>query len=1023
MHPERWKKVDDLLQRALRLPLDERRAFLRRESGGDVALQDEVESLLSSHEQAGSFLEQPAVQVAAQAMAHAAESQAPPVHDGQIVSHYRVLQKLGGGGMGVVYKAKDMELGRFVALKFLPSEYAHDPQALDRFRREARAASALNHPNICTIYEIGSHEQRPFIAMEFLDGITLKYRIAGQPVPLDLLLPLAVEIADALDAAHCGDIVHRDIKPANLFVTVRGHAKVLDFGLAKVMEPRVSANAATADERLTRPGIAMGTLGYMSPEQVRAMELDARTDLFSFGAVLYEMATGSAAFRGNSDAEIIDTILNRRPAQSVRLNPDIPAELEHVIDKALEKDRNLRYQHASEMRADLQRLKRDSDALRLQNPPRPPSRRNLRTLVFAGAALLAIAVAALLFLHFRSGPAKITSPAKLTNKDTLVLADFTNTTGDPVFDGTLRQGLSVQLEQSPFLSIISDPKIQQTLRQMSQPAEAKLTPAIAREICQRTSSAAVLDGSIAQIGAQYLLTLKAVNCASGESLASTEAQASDKSHVLEALGKTASEIRSKLGESLSTVQKFDTPLEQATTPSLEALQAYTLGRRAMVVQDNFPAAKPFFQRAVSLDPNFALAHAALGSVYFNLGESTAASEHIRSAYELRARASDWERYYIESTYYDYLIGDLEKAQQIYEVASQTYPRNPSASIRQVGLYEKLGQPDGALAAAREAVRRDPSRAVSYNDLVRAYISTNHLQEARVAAEEAPAKGLDSSNIHLNLYLLAFLENNPAAMAREAEWAVGKAAVEDTMLAMEADTAAYSGELEKSRGFSRRAVAAAMRTEERERAAACEVKTALREALFGNRTEARQRANSALKLSTGRDVQYGAALAFALAGDTTRAQALADDLARRFPSDTIVQYNYLPTLHAQLALSNNEAPKAIELLQAAAPYELGAPGTVFVPALYPVHVRGEAYLAAGQGAEAAREFQKIIGHRELVINDPIGALAHFQLGRAYGLAGDKTKAKSAYQDFLALWKNADPDIPILKEAKAEYAKLQ
>jgi eukaryotic-like serine/threonine-protein kinase len=610
----------------------------------------------------------------------------------------------------------------------------------------------------------------------------------------------------------------------------------------------------------------------------------------------------------------------------------------------------------------------------------------------------------------------------LTDKDTIVIADFTNTTGDTVFDDTLKQALAVDLGQSPFLNILSEEKARQTLRQMTRSPGERLTQDLAREVCQRAGSKAYLAGSIAALGTQYVIGLEALNCSSGDVLAREQVTAAGKEQVLPMLGQTAAKLRSEVGESLNSVQKFDVPLEQATTNSLEALKNLALGTKTQG-ERGAAEAIPFYKRAIELDPNFAVAYASLGGSYHNLGEPSLAAENTRKAYELRERVTERERFYITSRYYEYVIGDLEKARQSYELWAQTYPRDvvPAGNLNVICDY--LGQYDKALAQSRESYRLVPD-GLSYSNLVNAYLFLNRLEEARTTAEEAQTKNLDSPYLRVNLYALAFLQNDAAGMAQQVAWAAGKSGVEDALLEDEADTAAYSGRLAKARGFSRQAVASAERAEEKETAAGYEADAAVRDALFGNEAEARQRAAAVLALSTGRDVQYGAALALALAGDAHRAQALADDLGKRFPEDTIVQFNYQPTIHAQFALERNDTSRAIEALQAATPYELGLPGTgSFTPGLYPVYVRGDAYLAGHQGIEAAAEFQKILGHRGVVQNGSIGALAHLGLGRAYVLQGDTGKASAAYQDFLTLWQDADPDIPILVVAKSEYAKLR
>lgn len=627
--------------------------------------------------------------------------------------------------------------------------------------------------------------------------------------------------------------------------------------------------------------------------------------------------------------------------------------------------------------------------------------------------LVAVAVGAYrLFVHRR--------PPVLTEKDTVVLADFTNSTGDPVFDGTLRQGLAIQLEQSPFLSLISDQRIRQTLRLMGQPPDARLTSQIAYDLCQRTQSAAYLTGSIASLGSQYVLGLKAVSCATGDLLAEEQETANGKEGIIGALDKAASKLRERLGESLSTVGKFDTPLEQATTPSLEALQAYTLGRKTQVGRDEFAAAIPFYQRAIRFDPNFAIAYAALGSTYWNIGETLAGAEYATKAYELHAPVSERERFYIDSTYYHYIVGDLDKARQIYDIEAQIYPRYPGTQVRLHQLYVEEGQYEAGLPHAREAIRLDPSWGVNFDNLVGTLINLNRLQEASATAQQTIANGLDSSGLRLHLYKLAFLKNDAPAMTQQSDSVVGKGDPEAQMLELEAHSAAYFGRLKDSRELSRRAVASAKRAEESETAASFEANAALRETLFANASEAHLRAGSVPGTQMGRQAQYARSLSFAIAGDTASAQALADDLARRYPDDTLVNFNFLPTIRAQIALNRNDPSKAIDLLESARPYELSDVSWGF---LGPVYVRGEAYLMAHQGAEASSEFQKILDHRGIVGNFPTGALAHLQLGRAYAVMGENVKAKTAYQDFFTLLKDADPDIPILQQAKAEYSRLK
>lgn len=950
---------------------------------------------------------------------------------GATVAQFRVVENIGGGGMGVVYKAEDTRLGRFVALKFLPEQFANDPAVLERFRREARAASALNHPNICTVHEIVEANEHTCIVMEYLEGTTLKELIRKNgPVPFDSLVDIALQAAEGLQAAHESGILHRDIKPANIFVTKQGRVKILDFGLAKIgaFARNASAGVGSAIGDGETGGWAMGTIAYMSPEQALGRPLDQRADVFSFGAVLYEMATGDAPFHGDSTGTLFLAVVQERQVPARQLNPNIPEPLQQIINRCLEKNRAMRFESIADVSAELKKMQhttgRDAQVKRVSGrvplgendlhpsdiPPMPTKKR---------WALVSVVTTAVLGTMLGVALIPRRSPAyKLTERDTVVLAEFTNTTGESIFDGTLKEAARIDLQQSPFINVLAPQQLQQILKQMGRPANQRLTHEVTREVCLRSNSKAFIAGAISSEGGEYLIGMKAIACSNGREIAHADAKAKDRSSVLHVMGTVDDHLREQLGESLPSLSRFSQPLEQATTDSLEALNEFTQGIADFHQKSNAEAI-PHLRHAVDLDPNFAQAFATLGEVYYSSGERRLGLKSVTKAYELRSRLGERERFSITAIYLRRVTGQTEEAIALCREWVRVYPSDYAAYLYLGGNFHTLAQLDKSLQLYRDAIQLAPDRVSAYINAMLSYQGLERYDEAKAMFNAARARNLDNEVLRIARYEVAFLERDSAAMREQIEWASGRPGSQDRLLMDSARTEAYFGRIGKARGFLTQAVEAAERQAAKERAIEHKLHAAIWEARVGNTTLANELSDHVRQKDAGDLVTIWSAIVSAETGDNVRATKFADELNREWPVSTLIQKNILPTIRAMIQLNRNHPQEVLSILQPVEGYEMAA---TFDTGLLPAYIRGRAYLMLHQGPEAAREFQKLLEHPGIVEISVIGALAHLQSARAKHMAGDDDAARRDYQDFLALWKDADPDIPILKQAKLEYAKL-
>lgn len=1013
MTPERWQEIKRVFDDALKRSPNERRDYLVVACDGDEDLRREVESLLDSFDESAGFLEQPAV---AEVTDQINADQVKKFSRGRTVAHYRIISELGAGGQGAVYKALDTKLGRTVALKLLPPEVTLvDDTSRKRFQREARLASSLDHPNICTVHDLMEVDGATFIVMQFIAGRNIRQLIKGRPLEIKTALRIAIQVCDALSAAHSKGIIHRDIKAHNVVVSEGGQAKVLDFGLAKLT---VEGNDAVEQTELTASGSPYGTPTSAAPEQARGETVDHRADIFSTGVLLYEMLSGAWPFQGKTAIDVRHAVLYDEPKPiSETRGSAIPAKLEAIVSRALSKEPAKRYQQISRMRDELIEVLRELpeskesstesflEGFRPTKLPHLP-RLNRKVRLAAVAALVVVAALAYGFYLRRRAPA-------LIGKDTILIADFMNTTGDAVFDDALKQGLAMQLQQSPFLNIFPDPRVRETLRQMERSTDERVTVEVGREICQRNDLKALIAGSIAALGSHYVITLEAINARNGETIARQQAEAGSKEEVLRSLSSAASGIREQLGESLSSIQQSDIPLYQLTTPSLEALKSFALGFDRSNKGEYFKSI-PLFKRATELDPNFAYAYSLLAGNYTIVNEPRLAAENAARAFALKEKVSEREKLYITNAYYDYTLGDLDKTIEVLRVYDQSYPNDFRAAGNLSYAYLLSGQFDKAVAEARESVRLNPSISAWQVTLGNALIRLNRFDEAKATSERALQMNLNDARMHSGLYQLAFIEGDAAAMQQQLDWARG---LPEEYVAADLQTgaAAYAGQWRQSKESARRAIDLAVRADVKEVAARFAAEQALRAAVIGRCDEAKNYDAQSLALERNQVTLERVALGQSLCGDG-QAQSLADELARQRPGDTMVNGLWLPIIHAAIELARGNAAKAVESLDAARAYE---PAAEF----WTHYLRGEAYLKSNRGSEAAAEFQQVLSHRGEAPLSALYPLAQLGLARATLQTGDTPRAREAYESFLNVWKDADAGLPVLQSAQKEYRNLK